>query len=235
MGQLSPWATPAEAPSLEPVSCKREAAAAQSLSRVPLCAPIDGSPPGSAVPGILQARTLEWVAISFSSKRSYHTTTREWPQLTIARVCTQQWGPSTGGKKSNRWEAVYKIVIPRFPVVSNTNILLSLIPPGSKWFTAVALCLAFSTPQHPCGSQLPTSICLYLKQSTIYLDIHVPRVRGDPLFLPSAPPSSEHPSTLLQYIDEFLQCSVPQEASRNNSIYLLQWLVEKRHEVSNAA
>ena len=31
-----------------------------------LCDPIDGSPPGSAVPGILQARTLEWVAISFS-------------------------------------------------------------------------------------------------------------------------------------------------------------------------
>ena len=32
-----------------------------------LCNPIDGSPPGSAVPGILQARTLEWVAISFSN------------------------------------------------------------------------------------------------------------------------------------------------------------------------
>ena len=32
-----------------------------------LCDPIDGSPPGSAVPGILQARTLEWVAISFSN------------------------------------------------------------------------------------------------------------------------------------------------------------------------
>ena len=32
-----------------------------------LCSPIDGSPPGSPVPGILQARTLEWVAISFSS------------------------------------------------------------------------------------------------------------------------------------------------------------------------
>ena len=32
-----------------------------------LCDPIDGSPPGSAVPGVLQARTLEWVAISFSN------------------------------------------------------------------------------------------------------------------------------------------------------------------------
>ena len=39
-----------------------------SLQSCPtLCDPIDGSPPGSAVPGILQARTLEWVAISFSN------------------------------------------------------------------------------------------------------------------------------------------------------------------------
>ena len=37
------------------------------LSRVRLCNPIDGSPPGSPVPGILQARTLEWVALSFSN------------------------------------------------------------------------------------------------------------------------------------------------------------------------
>ena len=44
------------------------AAAAKSLqSCLTLCDPIDGSPPGSAVPGILQARTLEWVAISFSN------------------------------------------------------------------------------------------------------------------------------------------------------------------------
>ena len=44
------------------------AAAAKSLQLCPtLCDPIDGSPPGSAVPGILQARTVEWVAISFSN------------------------------------------------------------------------------------------------------------------------------------------------------------------------
>ena len=44
------------------------AAAAESLQSCPtLCDPTDGSPPGSAVPGILQATTLEWVAISFSS------------------------------------------------------------------------------------------------------------------------------------------------------------------------
>ena len=43
-------------------------AAAKSLLSCPtLCDPIDGSPPGSAIPGILQGRTLEWVAISFSN------------------------------------------------------------------------------------------------------------------------------------------------------------------------
>ena len=44
------------------------AAAAKSLQSCPtLCNPIDGSPPGFPVPGILQTRTLEWVAISFSN------------------------------------------------------------------------------------------------------------------------------------------------------------------------
>ena len=44
------------------------AAAAKSLQFCPtLCDPIDSSPPGSPIPGILQARTLEWVAISFSN------------------------------------------------------------------------------------------------------------------------------------------------------------------------
>ena len=47
---------------------KLTADASKSLqSCLTLCDPIDGSPPGSPVPGILQARTLEWVAISFSN------------------------------------------------------------------------------------------------------------------------------------------------------------------------
>ena len=48
--------------------CCNVAAAAKLLQSCPtLCDPIDGSPSGSPVPGILQARTLEWVAISFSN------------------------------------------------------------------------------------------------------------------------------------------------------------------------
>ena len=47
------------------------AAAAKSLQSCPtLCDPIDGSPPGPSIHGILQARTLEWVAISFSNDES---------------------------------------------------------------------------------------------------------------------------------------------------------------------
>ena len=53
-----PWAPAAAA----------AAAAAKSIQSCPtLCDPINGSPPGSPVPGILQARTLEWAAISFSN------------------------------------------------------------------------------------------------------------------------------------------------------------------------
>ena len=53
---------------LEKYVAAAAAAAAKSLQLFPiLCDPIDGSPPGSPVPGIFQARTLEWVAISFSN------------------------------------------------------------------------------------------------------------------------------------------------------------------------
>ena len=54
--------------SLVLINAPAAAAAAKSLQSCPtLCDPIDGGPPGSPVPGILQARTLEWVAISFSN------------------------------------------------------------------------------------------------------------------------------------------------------------------------
>ena len=54
------------------------AAAAKLLQSCPtLCNPRDGSPPGSAVPGILQARTLEWVAISFSNGKNTQNYTKK--------------------------------------------------------------------------------------------------------------------------------------------------------------
>ena len=54
------------------------------FSRAPLCDPIDGSPPGSAVPGILRARTLEWVAISFSKAWKWKVKVKS---LSLLSVC----------------------------------------------------------------------------------------------------------------------------------------------------
>ena len=69
-------------------------AAAKSLQSCPtLCDPIDGSPPGSPVPGILQARTLEWVAISFSNawrwKVKGKSLSRVWLFVTLWTVAHQ--------------------------------------------------------------------------------------------------------------------------------------------------
>ena len=64
-------------------------AAAKSLQACPtLCDPIDGSPPGSPVPGILQARTLEWAAISFSNAGKWKVKVKS---LSRARLIVTPW------------------------------------------------------------------------------------------------------------------------------------------------
>ena len=85
----------------------RLSATAKSLQSCPtLCDPTDGSPPGSPTPGILQARTLEWVAISFSNagrwKVKVKSLSRVWPSVTPWTAATRllcPWdfpGKSTG-------------------------------------------------------------------------------------------------------------------------------------------
>ena len=65
------------------------AAAAKSLQSSPtLCDPIDGSLPGSLVPGILQARTLEWVAISFSNGWKWKVKVKS---LSCVQLLVTQW------------------------------------------------------------------------------------------------------------------------------------------------
>ena len=65
------------------------AAAAKSLQSFPtLCDPIDGSPPGSPVPGILQARTMEWVAISFSNAWNWKVKVKS---LSRVRLLATPW------------------------------------------------------------------------------------------------------------------------------------------------
>jgi len=77
------------------------AAAAKSLQSYPtLCDPIDSSPPGFPIPGILQAKTLEWVAISFSSASKWKVKVK---LLSHVRLLVTPWTvahrapPSMGG------------------------------------------------------------------------------------------------------------------------------------------
>ena len=88
-------------------SCPVATAAAKSLQSCPtLCDPIDGSPPGSSVPGILQARTLEWVAISFSNawkwKVKVKLLSRVW-LLTTPWTTAYQDPPSMGFSRQEYW------------------------------------------------------------------------------------------------------------------------------------
>ena len=86
------------------------AAAAKSLqSCLTLCDPIDSSPPGSPVPGILQARTLEWVAISFSNAWKWKVKVKS---LSRVRLSVTPWTaayqapPSVGFSRQEYWSGV---------------------------------------------------------------------------------------------------------------------------------
>ena len=86
------------------------AAAAKSLQSYPtLCDPIDGSPPGSTVPGILQARTLEWVAISFSNAWKWKVKGKSlspvWLFMT-PRTAAHQASPPMGLSRQEYWSGV---------------------------------------------------------------------------------------------------------------------------------
>ena len=86
------------------------AAAAKSLQSCPtLCDPIGSSPPGSPVPGILQARTLEWVAISFSNAWKWKVKVKS---LSRVRLLATPWTaayqapPSMGFSRQEYWSGV---------------------------------------------------------------------------------------------------------------------------------
>ena len=92
--------------------------AAESLQSCPtLCDPRDGSPPGSSVPGILQARTLEWVAISFSNawkwKGKVKSLSCVW-LLATPWTAAHQAPPSMGFSRQEYWGGV-PLPSPRAP------------------------------------------------------------------------------------------------------------------------
>ena len=104
------------------------AAAAKLLQSCPtLCDSIDGSPPGSPVPGILQARTLEWVAISFSNAWKWKVKVN-W--LSRVRLFATPWTvahqvpPSMGFSRQKYWSGVPSLV--RHCQISSQSSSLSL-------------------------------------------------------------------------------------------------------------
>ena len=86
------------------------AAAAKSHQSCPnLCNPIDGSPPGSPVPGILQARTLEWVAISFSNAWKWKVKVKSLSHVQLfvtPWTAAYQAPPSMGFSRQEHWSGV---------------------------------------------------------------------------------------------------------------------------------
>ena len=139
------------------------AAAAKSLQSCPtLCDLIDSSPPGSPVPGILQARTLEWIAISFSSawkrKVKVKSLSRVRP-LATPWTAVYQAPPPMGFSRQEYWSGL--------PLPSPLNILL--LQNFQKRQTA-------GTPYWSRGkayvNQGPWSLCELYDKSTLNTSLH---------------------------------------------------------------
>ena len=104
------WTVVLEKTLESPLGCKEIQPAAKSLQpHLTLCDPIDGSPPGSVVPGILQARVVEWIAISFSNAWKWKVKVKS---LSRVRILATPWTaphqapPSMGFSRQEYWSGV---------------------------------------------------------------------------------------------------------------------------------
>ena len=120
------------------------------FSRVRLCDPIDGSPPGSPVPGILQARTLEWAAISFSNACMHAKVLQSCPTLQphgqqpTRLLCPgDSLGKNTGvGCHFLLPDISYLPELhPSVPILSFAHICLPIFLFFAFWFTLFLMCL----------------------------------------------------------------------------------------------
>ena len=106
------------------VALAATAAAKSRQSCLTLCDPIEGSPPGSPVPGILQARTLEWVAISFSNAWKWKVKVKS---LSCVRLLATPWTaayqapPSTGFSRQEYWSGV-PLPSPLWPLLTTFSL-----------------------------------------------------------------------------------------------------------------
>ena len=117
--------------------------AAKSLQCLTLWDPTDGSPPGSPVPGILQARTLEWVAISFSNAWKWKAKVKSLSPIWLLATpwtAAYQAPPSMGFSRQEYWSGVPlpSLMVQQMLAISFLVPLPFLNPAwisGSSWFT----------------------------------------------------------------------------------------------------
>ena len=109
-GSQHSWAEGTEISHVSPALTQAAAAAAKLLQSCPtLCDPRDSSPPGSPIPGILQARTLEWVAISFSNAWRWKVKVKSLSNvqlLVTPWTAAYQAPPSMGFSRQEYWSGV---------------------------------------------------------------------------------------------------------------------------------
>ena len=144
-----------------PILPPAAAAAAKLLQSCPtLCDPINGSPPGSPIPGILQARTLEWVAISFSNAWKWKVKVK---LLSCVRLLVTPWiaayqaPPSMGFSRQEYWSRV-PLPSPILPTAEqNLALDLSLVFWSHGGAKSLQLCRTLCDPVvgSPPGSPVP--------------------------------------------------------------------------------
>ena len=146
------------------------AAAKSRQSCLTLCDPIDGSPTGFSVPGMLQARTLEWVAISFSNAWKWKVKVKSLshvPLLVTPWTAAYRAPPSVGFSGQEYWSGV--------PLPSPVLVLINIISTWATWAVPFRLLItfpgakqshvfsSFQRAQHllgfPCGSAGKESAC----------------------------------------------------------------------------
>ena len=127
-------------------------AAAKSLQLCPtLCDPIDGSPPGSPVPGILQTRTLEWVAIAFSNAWKWKVKVKSLsrvPLLATPWTAAHQ-APSMGFSRQEYWSGChcllqtwhYREACQGMKLLSGVNMFSGLLQCWAWLCRSTGLCL----------------------------------------------------------------------------------------------
>ena len=101
--------------------CMYAAAAAKSLQSCPtLCSPIDGSPPGSPVPGILQARTLDWVAISFTNAWKWKVKVKS--ESEVAQSCPTLCNPIDGSPPGSSIHGIFQARVLEWDAIAFSDI-----------------------------------------------------------------------------------------------------------------